>query len=154
MKLFYTLLLTTLLFTSCTESQKPIKPKTSHSNMFGLWQVKKLDYKYNGNLRFKSAKDSIDLFDGFMQYKYYFGSDSSFQRRKPNDNISGVENAHGKFSIVDNGKTMLWLVRWTSTNSKSTDTISIGIESLSNDKIVLSEGCGPGNIIQTLEREE
>jgi hypothetical protein len=99
----------------------------------------------------KSKLDTKALADNYLRYIYTFNSDSTFERGKPEVKHQNVEEAHGRFSVIDDKKVMRWYLQFS--GRERIDTEDIKILRMTNSTIVLSEDMGGGNNMEhTLER--
>lgn len=146
--------LTLLSVLSCCASCDKVELKENetikYADIFGEWKVTHAEFirgekfLYNGNMEDESLETSNE------RYIYKFRSDSTFERGKPDYKHGNVEEAHGRFSITKDKRTMRWYLMWD--NQDRVDTTYIQIIAITPIKIIISESNGVHSMLQILER--
>ena len=133
-----------LLFISCNNE---------HKDIFGERKVSNAIIEYiDTSLQSKHTKiDKLLLTNPYEHYSYRFFSDSTFERGKPNVKVSNVVEAHGKFTLRNNNKEMIWILKW---DSSYTDSVKLIVETISPTKIVFKEPLPKLYMVQTLNRND
>ncbi|MEO1054140.1 MAG: hypothetical protein AAFX87_26110 [Bacteroidota bacterium] len=145
------LIIILIAFVSCSDSSKKPVVDKQYDNIFGEWEVTNAEF-ISGNMSLHGTDIDDQTFEeAYKEYTYRFFEDSTFERGKPTVRHGNVEEAHGKFSISSDEKTMFWNLAFG--EGPEYDSIPIEIISISPTKIILNERLGGQlKILHVLER--